>query len=152
MLNIWGKFLILYWCYDSYMRFKLRFYVAWSLTPIYICSFDEEILHIFGSLSPDHTGSIRWLDKKSEDVSVDRFKLILDSLEHWSFKTCKPSILVHQLMTIFAIWLCRSNRKRREGLGKTDLLDNGTIGEGASSLSNDRRMKKSKKHRSDEDH
>ncbi|XP_031270223.1 uncharacterized protein LOC116128614 [Pistacia vera] len=80
-------------------------------------SFNEEILHIFGSLSPAHTGSIRWLDKKSEDVSVDR-----------------------------------STRKRREGLREPDLLDNGTIGDGASSLSNDRRMKKSKKHRSAEDH
>ncbi|GLT92027.1 hypothetical protein SLE2022_098860 [Rubroshorea leprosula] len=33
-------------------------------------SFDEEILHIFGSLIPTHTGSIHWLDRKSEDVSV----------------------------------------------------------------------------------
>ncbi|KAF1897908.1 hypothetical protein Lal_00032670 [Lupinus albus] len=31
-------------------------------------SFDEEILHICGSLDPDHTGSINWLDKKSEIV------------------------------------------------------------------------------------
>ncbi|KAK3198195.1 hypothetical protein Dsin_021610 [Dipteronia sinensis] len=33
-------------------------------------SFDEEILHISGSLIPAHTGSIRWLDKNSEDVSL----------------------------------------------------------------------------------
>lgn len=32
-------------------------------------SFDEEILHISGSLVPAHTGSIRWLDKHLEDVS-----------------------------------------------------------------------------------
>ncbi|GLU04556.1 hypothetical protein SLE2022_216940 [Rubroshorea leprosula] len=33
-------------------------------------SFDEEILHIFGSLMPAHTGSIHWLDRNSKDVSV----------------------------------------------------------------------------------
>ncbi|KAK4852781.1 hypothetical protein QYF36_027003 [Acer negundo] len=33
-------------------------------------SFDEEILHISGSLFPAHTGSIRWLDKNSEDASL----------------------------------------------------------------------------------
>ncbi|KAK7340412.1 hypothetical protein VNO77_21114 [Canavalia gladiata] len=32
-------------------------------------SFDEEILHICGSLIPDHTGSIYWLDKNLEVVS-----------------------------------------------------------------------------------
>ncbi|XP_054790510.1 uncharacterized protein LOC129295940 [Prosopis cineraria] len=32
-------------------------------------SFDEEILHVFGSLKPDTTGSIHWLDKNLEDVS-----------------------------------------------------------------------------------
>ncbi|KAE8716374.1 indole-3-acetic acid-induced protein ARG7-like [Hibiscus syriacus] len=36
-------------------------------------SFDEEILHITGSLMPAHTGSIRWLDRNSEEVSeIDR--------------------------------------------------------------------------------
>ncbi|KAL9449057.1 hypothetical protein AB3S75_011065 [Citrus x aurantiifolia] len=33
-------------------------------------SFDEEILHISGSLIPAHTGSIRWLDKKSKNVCL----------------------------------------------------------------------------------
>ncbi|KAH9693283.1 SHS2 Rpb7-N domain-containing protein [Citrus sinensis] len=33
-------------------------------------SFDEEILHISGSLKPAHTGSIRWLDKKSKNVCL----------------------------------------------------------------------------------
>lgn len=38
------------------------------------CSFDEEILHVYGSLIPDHTGSIHWLDKNLEVVShADRF-------------------------------------------------------------------------------
>ncbi|KAK7261048.1 hypothetical protein RIF29_27351 [Crotalaria pallida] len=32
-------------------------------------SFDEEILHIYGSLNPDHTGSVNWLDKNLEIVS-----------------------------------------------------------------------------------
>ncbi|KAI4356265.1 hypothetical protein L6164_000298 [Bauhinia variegata] len=36
-------------------------------------SFDEEILHIFGSLIPNHTGSIHWLDKNLEDFTrIDR--------------------------------------------------------------------------------
>ncbi|XVF63725.1 hypothetical protein PTKIN_Ptkin09bG0109100 [Pterospermum kingtungense] len=33
-------------------------------------SFDEEILHIIGSLMPAHTGSIRWLDRNSEESSA----------------------------------------------------------------------------------
>lgn len=32
-------------------------------------SFDEEILHVYGSLIPEHTGSIYWLDKNLEVVS-----------------------------------------------------------------------------------
>ncbi|KAL8497435.1 hypothetical protein ACS0TY_020941 [Phlomoides rotata] len=32
-------------------------------------SFDEEILHISGSLIPDHTGSARWLDKNLDEWS-----------------------------------------------------------------------------------
>ncbi|OMO75368.1 Nucleic acid-binding protein [Corchorus olitorius] len=32
-------------------------------------SVDEEILHVIGSLMEAHTGSIRWLDKKSEETS-----------------------------------------------------------------------------------
>ncbi|XP_007017752.2 PREDICTED: uncharacterized protein LOC18591523 isoform X1 [Theobroma cacao] len=32
-------------------------------------SFDEEILHIIGSLMPAHTGSICWLDRNLEEIS-----------------------------------------------------------------------------------
>ncbi|TKY61301.1 DNA-directed RNA polymerase I subunit rpa43 [Spatholobus suberectus] len=32
-------------------------------------SFEEEILHVYGSLIPNHTGSIYWLDKNLEVVS-----------------------------------------------------------------------------------
>ncbi|CAK9184144.1 unnamed protein product [Ilex paraguariensis] len=32
-------------------------------------SFDEEVLHICGSLVPDHTGSVGWLDKNLEEWS-----------------------------------------------------------------------------------
>ncbi|KAK9002698.1 hypothetical protein V6N11_060281 [Hibiscus sabdariffa] len=32
-------------------------------------SFDDEILHITGSLIPAHTGSIRWLDRNLEEIS-----------------------------------------------------------------------------------
>ncbi|TKY65312.1 DNA-directed RNA polymerase I subunit rpa43 [Spatholobus suberectus] len=36
-------------------------------------SFDEEILHVYGSLIPEHTGSISWLDKNLEiDSHTDR--------------------------------------------------------------------------------
>lgn len=45
-------------------------------------SFDEEILHISGSLIPARTGSIRWLDKKSKNVCLaDRFEIVLGILE-----------------------------------------------------------------------
>ncbi|TXG66420.1 hypothetical protein EZV62_007695 [Acer yangbiense] len=94
-------------------------------------SFDEEILHISGSLIPAHTGSIRWLDKNSEDVSLtDRFKI-------------EPGLL--QLVI-------RSTRKRREGEGETEIQENETLGREASSLSNGHQTKKSKKRRFAEDH
>lgn len=35
---------------------------------------DEEILHIYGSLLTDHTGSISWLDKNSTELPIaDRY-------------------------------------------------------------------------------
>ncbi|XP_038715176.1 probable DNA-directed RNA polymerase I subunit RPA43 isoform X2 [Tripterygium wilfordii] len=38
-------------------------------------SFDEAVLHFSGSLMPDNTGSIRWLDRSSEDsVQTDSAK------------------------------------------------------------------------------
>ncbi|XP_008466500.2 uncharacterized protein LOC103503892 isoform X2 [Cucumis melo] len=37
-------------------------------------SFDEEILHISGSLVPSHTGSIHWLEKNSVEGSVSMSK------------------------------------------------------------------------------
>lgn len=41
---------------------------------IHLCSFDEEILHVYGSLIPEHTGSINWLDRNLEaDSQIDRF-------------------------------------------------------------------------------
>ncbi|KAJ7943386.1 DNA-directed RNA polymerase I subunit rpa43 [Quillaja saponaria] len=33
-------------------------------------SFDEEILHVLGSLVPEHTGSIHWLHRNMEDASL----------------------------------------------------------------------------------
>ncbi|KAL5167222.1 DNA-directed RNA polymerase I subunit rpa43 [Glycine soja] len=43
-----------------------------SISAISFC-FDEEILHVYGSLVPDHTGSIYWLDKNLEvDSHSDR--------------------------------------------------------------------------------
>ncbi|KAK4279993.1 hypothetical protein QN277_011679 [Acacia crassicarpa] len=33
-----------------------------------LCSFDEEILHDFGSLKPDATSSINWSDRNLEDI------------------------------------------------------------------------------------
>lgn len=35
-------------------------------------SFDEEILHISGSLLPNHTGSVSWLDKPAEEAHTER--------------------------------------------------------------------------------
>ncbi|XP_021902619.1 uncharacterized protein LOC110818161 isoform X2 [Carica papaya] len=36
-----------------------------------IKSLDEEIMHIYGSLVPEHTGCVRWLTKNLEDVSLN---------------------------------------------------------------------------------
>lgn len=35
-------------------------------------SFDKEILYVYGSLIPDHTGNIQWLDKNLEASHADR--------------------------------------------------------------------------------
>ncbi|KAI3989084.1 hypothetical protein MKX01_033120 [Papaver californicum] len=40
-----------------------------SIVRFLVKSFDEEILHISGSLVPSHTGSIDWLDKHAEEGS-----------------------------------------------------------------------------------
>lgn len=39
------------------------------MSTIHLCSFDEEILHVFGSLMENHTGSIQWLKMNLEDTS-----------------------------------------------------------------------------------
>lgn len=64
-------------------------------------SFDEEILHISGSLKPAHTGSIRWLDKKSKNVCLaDRFEIVLGILEFQrGFKKLANINTLHLLMS-----------------------------------------------------
>lgn len=43
----------------------------------HICSMDVDTLHIYGSLRPVDTGSIRFLDKDmGDDALTDRFLLI----------------------------------------------------------------------------
>lgn len=39
-----------------------------SIVRFIVKSFDEEILHVSGSLLPAHTGSVRWLNKNTEDL------------------------------------------------------------------------------------
>lgn len=64
-------------------------------------SFDEEILHISGSLIPAHTGSVRWLDKKSKNVCLaDRFEIVLGILEFQrGFKKLANINTLHLLMS-----------------------------------------------------
>ncbi|KAA3479637.1 Nucleic acid-binding protein [Gossypium australe] len=46
---------------------------GWNHDRFLVNSFDEEILHIIGSLISAHTGSIRWLDRHlEEDSEFDR--------------------------------------------------------------------------------
>ncbi|KAJ4848109.1 hypothetical protein Tsubulata_051395, partial [Turnera subulata] len=40
-------------------------------------SWDEELLHFFGSLKPVHTGSVSWLDKYLVEATTNRFQLNL---------------------------------------------------------------------------
>lgn len=48
---------------------------------------DEEILHIFGSLLADHTGSISWLDKNSTVMPItDRYIFLFDKLTGTYFR------------------------------------------------------------------
>ncbi|KAL4571661.1 hypothetical protein LXL04_018424 [Taraxacum kok-saghyz] len=42
-----------------------------SIVRFVVKSFDEEILHISGSLIPSHTGSVSWLDKHSEEAHTE---------------------------------------------------------------------------------
>lgn len=39
-----------------------------------LCSFDEEVMHIAGSLIPANTGCVKWLEKKNggEALHMDR--------------------------------------------------------------------------------
>ncbi|CAL5383481.1 unnamed protein product [Camellia sinensis] len=54
----------------SHKRHKIK---VGTILRFLVKSFDEEILHISGSLLPAHTGSIQWLDKNLEDGShIDR--------------------------------------------------------------------------------
>ncbi|PSS17162.1 DNA-directed RNA polymerase I subunit RPA43 [Actinidia chinensis var. chinensis] len=50
----------------SHKRHKIK---VGTILRFLVKSFDEEILHISGSLVPPHTGSVRWLDKNGEDWS-----------------------------------------------------------------------------------
>uniref|UniRef100_A0A5B6YFX0 DNA-directed RNA polymerase subunit n=1 Tax=Davidia involucrata TaxID=16924 RepID=A0A5B6YFX0_DAVIN len=50
----------------SHKRHKIK---VGTIIRFLVKSFDEEILHISGSLVPVHTGSIHWLDKNLEDCS-----------------------------------------------------------------------------------
>lgn len=63
------------------------------MTLFHLCSMDVETLHIYGSLRPAHTGSIRFLDKDMEDDALtDRFLLTLEfqNLKEFVFKIVKP--------------------------------------------------------------
>ncbi|GMH18009.1 hypothetical protein Nepgr_019850 [Nepenthes gracilis] len=52
-------------------RFHKRHVIkAGSIVRFLVKSFDEEILHISGSLGPSYTGSVRWLDKNSKEDHV----------------------------------------------------------------------------------
>lgn len=54
----------------SHKRHKIK---VGTILRFLVKSFDEEILHISGSLLPAHTGNIQWLDKNLEDGShIDR--------------------------------------------------------------------------------
>lgn len=42
-----------------------------------VISFDEEVMHIAGSLLPANTGCVKWLEKQSEEaLHMDRLVLI----------------------------------------------------------------------------
>lgn len=63
------------------------------ITLFHLCSMDVETLHIYGSLHPAHTGSIRFLDKDMEDDALtDRFLLTLEfqNLKEFVFRIIKP--------------------------------------------------------------
>lgn len=98
-------------------------------------------MHISGSLVPDHTGNIRWLDKSPEDIT-DRSKLELLTLCNMLFQ----KIAEAKCFVIDIIWF-PSFRKKRKDEGETEPEEDGTFGGEASSLSHDHRTKKSKKHR-----
>ncbi|GJX03487.1 hypothetical protein Tco_0189403 [Tanacetum coccineum] len=43
----------------------------WAEFYLKLFIFDEEILHISGSLLQPHTGSVSWLDKHAQDANVE---------------------------------------------------------------------------------
>ena len=67
-------------------------FVTWFFILVVLCSFDEEILHIIGSLMPAHTGNIHWLDRNLEEISeFDRSfnKLKVFEWQTFYMLTCK---------------------------------------------------------------
>jgi hypothetical protein len=87
-------------CYAYYVEFCVllhvknilwRTWITWFTSVIlHLCSFDEEILHISGSIVPTNIRSIRWLAKHMEDVPpIDRFSTELitsRTRKNFSFK------------------------------------------------------------------
>ncbi|XWS14481.1 hypothetical protein CRYUN_Cryun35bG0013300 [Craigia yunnanensis] len=48
---------------------QVAFHKGWNQIRFLVKSFDEQILHIIGSLMPVHTGNIHWLDRNLEEIS-----------------------------------------------------------------------------------
>lgn len=97
------------------------------------------MLHVYGSLVPDNTGSIHWLDKKLEVVShSDRFfsSKYLSSL--------KNILKVHIFVLIYLRKLDRSIKKR-ENDGQPLMSDKDALDGEPSTVDTAQKLKKSKK-------
>ena len=59
-------------------------------------SFDEEVMHIAGSLLPANTGCVKWLEKQSEEaLHMDRLVLICTLFFTYH---CDPHLLLRILL------------------------------------------------------
>ncbi|KAK9065779.1 hypothetical protein SSX86_015180 [Deinandra increscens subsp. villosa] len=100
-------------------------------------SFDEEILHMSGSLLPAHTGNVNWLDKYANEDLVERFAF------SFYFREAKHIICIHPCgVNLYSILLVFSNSKKRSDLQMTDHRELITT------YDDDDGIKKSKKHKS----
>ncbi|KAG9445061.1 hypothetical protein H6P81_016401 [Aristolochia fimbriata] len=115
-------------------------------------SFDEDILHICGSLVPTDTGCISWLSKHSRDGALTHSNLTQEKSEtgsiSWLNKHSRVGALPHSNLTQEKSETGRSSKKLKDNNKEQDELELDSIGScGRGMVLDSERPHKSKKRR-----